>query len=283
MSAPPPYTPSPPSSVTAANVEALLATIDRLSIADVPAQPSTPRRRSHRPHPTSTSSNQSTPPPPTPLPPTLRSPSRLYGYNSPTTSGYTHAWDVAANATQGVSGASAQLIMPHNNSPSTWSKKKVFAVFCGFDPGVYLTWAEAEAQVKGASGCLFKGYKSEVAAVAAFEYAQERSWTRKCQPRGAPVRESVEPVAIPTLPTPIGMLESTNPLHGDPSDVGSRWYIVYSGITPGVYQSQLECGLNTVGLSCATHDSCGSKEVAIARYQAALLAGTVNVVYPLYY
>ncbi|KAJ7080720.1 hypothetical protein C8R43DRAFT_965690 [Mycena crocata] len=244
MSAPPPpYTPTAPSVDT---VNDLLATIQRLSIAETSAQttPSSP--------------------------------------HASTASGYTAAWDVAANATQGVSGATAHLITPQPSSPSTWSKKKAFAVFCGFLPGVYLTWAEAEAQVKGASGCLFKGYKSEAAAMAAFEYALQRSWTRTCQPRGAALRERVEPIAIPALPTPMGMLDAPNPLHGDPSDVGSRWYIVYAGITPGVYQSQLECGLNTVGLSCAAHDSCTRKEVAIARFQAALLKGTVKVVYPLY-
>ncbi len=40
------------------------------------------------------------------------------------------------------------------------AKKKYYAVACGNRPGIYKTWPEAEAQVKGYSGARFKGFAS---------------------------------------------------------------------------------------------------------------------------
>lgn len=44
------------------------------------------------------------------------------------------------------------------------AKKKWYAVKKGVKPGIYQTWAEAEAQVKGYSGAVFKGFTSEAEA-----------------------------------------------------------------------------------------------------------------------
>ena len=40
------------------------------------------------------------------------------------------------------------------------SKKAAYSVFVGREPGVYETWKEAEAQVKGYSGNRYKGFPS---------------------------------------------------------------------------------------------------------------------------
>lgn len=40
------------------------------------------------------------------------------------------------------------------------AKKKVYAVRVGKEPGIYHTWAEAEAQVKGFQGAKFQGFPS---------------------------------------------------------------------------------------------------------------------------
>lgn len=42
--------------------------------------------------------------------------------------------------------------------------KKVYAVRKGTVPGIYTTWAECEAQVRGVSGAEYKGFKSELEA-----------------------------------------------------------------------------------------------------------------------
>ncbi|MFN2355454.1 MAG: ribonuclease HI [Desulfopila sp.] len=44
------------------------------------------------------------------------------------------------------------------------AKKKWYAVKKGVKPGVYQSWAETEAQVKGYSGAVFKGFTSEAEA-----------------------------------------------------------------------------------------------------------------------
>lgn len=44
------------------------------------------------------------------------------------------------------------------------AKKKWYAVKKGVKPGVYQTWAETEAQVKGYSGAVFKGFTTEAEA-----------------------------------------------------------------------------------------------------------------------
>jgi hypothetical protein len=159
----------------------------------------------------------------------------------------------------------------------------------------YLFRAAAQAQVEGAKPAICKGYKSKAAAIAAFEYATRRSWTRVCTSRSSSrIRPAIEQDPIPLLPTPLVSLDSSNPLHGDPGDIGQLWYVVYTGITPGVYQSlyvppllsvshslngphSLECKLNTVGIRNATHQSFTDRGEAIARFQAALDGGRVKV------
>jgi hypothetical protein len=86
--------------------------------------------------------------------------------------------------------------------------------------------------VKGVSGNIYQGYPSLAAAQAAFDYASRRSWTR-----AIPAHPSLPRQAIPTLPSPTGLLDAPNPLHGTDTVLGTSWYVVFSGITPGVYDS----------------------------------------------
>lgn len=39
-------------------------------------------------------------------------------------------------------------------------KKKYYAVRCGAKPGIYETWAECEAQIKGFSGAKYKAFSN---------------------------------------------------------------------------------------------------------------------------
>ncbi|KAJ7024557.1 hypothetical protein C8F04DRAFT_1192235 [Mycena alexandri] len=196
----------------------------------------------------------------------------------------TNLRDEAAEATQGVAqGHATRVATPATPTRArNHGKRKGYAVFYGTVPGAYETWAEVVPLVIGVSNSLYQGYPSLAAARAAFEYAAQRSWTRVCGASASPSTGTT--VSIPALPQPVGMLEDPNPLHGaDGAAVrGRRWYVVYSGITPGVYQSSLECSLNTVGLSCPVFDSWDNKALAIAKFQQAVGQRRVHVRRPPY-
>ncbi len=67
-------------------------------------------------------------------------------------------------------------------------KKKVYAVAHGVQPGIYETWDEAEKQVKGFAGALFKGFTDRAAA-----HAWLKSPTYQKSPSPSP-RRPAEPV-----------------------------------------------------------------------------------------
>ncbi|KAJ7429225.1 hypothetical protein B0H11DRAFT_2266550 [Mycena galericulata] len=198
--------------------------------------------------------------------------SRLYHWRSPTGSGYTNDWEFAAAQTQGIASGTPTRLTPQRKSRG---KKGGYAVFVGKKVGAFQYWREVQPLVRGVPNAIYQGYPTLQAATAAFEYARKRSWTRRAFHPPA--------TAIPRLPTPMGLSDAANPLHGDVGVMtNGLWYIVYCGIAPGVYQSSLECLLNTVGVPGARHDACDSKEAAVARYHKALSGGRVRAVNPSY-
>ncbi|KAJ7437059.1 hypothetical protein B0H11DRAFT_2255622 [Mycena galericulata] len=268
-SAPPPY------SESEAELAEILAVFDQLTINN--GNVASTRVRAHP---------QSSPVPPAPHPPSTPERVRLYRYESPTKSGYTPHWDVAAEATQGIPGASARRLgSTSNNNKQTGGKRCGYAVFVGTQIGTFARWEDARAYVDGVGGSIHQGYPSLDRAKAAFEYARQRSWTRVIPAVSPSIdRPAPVPAAIPRLPTPVGIVEdSPNPLHAGESPGAGLWYVVYSGITPGVYQSSLECMLNTVGIPNAVHDSWRNKETAVERYEQALADGRVHIITPEYY
>jgi hypothetical protein len=90
-----------------------------------------------------------------------------------------------------------------------------------------------------------------------------------------------------------------NPLHGDGA-LGNGWFVVYRGITPGVYQSlcvpflctpsflltllfcSLEAVLNTGGVRSSLYEGIPTREEAINKYQGAVARGEVAAVLPVY-
>ncbi|KAJ7614711.1 hypothetical protein DFH06DRAFT_1146230 [Mycena polygramma] len=209
--------------------------------------------------------------------------SNLYHFSSATESGYTNKWDVAAQKTQGVAGGSPLRLSPKKKSRGPSGG---VAVFVGTKPGAYPSWEEAEQYVKGVRGSIYQGYQSVEKADAAFQYAQERSWTRLSTPRNSS-RSAPPPTPIPRLPTPIfdlsAVTDAPNPLHTADTVRQGLWYNVYSGISPGIYQSSLEMSLNTVGVPGAVYNSCDSQELAVQRFKDALAEGRIEVITPLYY
>ncbi|KAJ7479678.1 hypothetical protein FB451DRAFT_1395245 [Mycena latifolia] len=202
----------------------------------------------------------------------------LYRYQSPTQSGYTSHWDEAAQATQDIPGGSPQHLTPRKNSRAQ-HKRAAYVVFFGCIPGIYFHCPlrdDVKPNVLGVHGSLYQGYMSQESAQAAYEYACHRSWTRVCGL--SPRSPSLQQAPMPALPSPVSTFNAPNPLHFNGDD--GRWYVVYCGITPGVYQSSLEYSLNTVRLSCMVYDSWSTRKTAIAHYQAALDAGYVKVLCP---
>lgn len=90
------------------------------------------------------------------------------------------------------------------------------------------------------SNGIYKGYSTLELVQAAFEYARERGWTRTISSTAtqSPPLSTPTPLTRQQLPTPVGVDDGINPLHGDALD--ASWHVVYIGITPGVYQSRYE-------------------------------------------
>ncbi|KAJ7172870.1 hypothetical protein C8R43DRAFT_1119703 [Mycena crocata] len=234
-------------------------------------QPRTPRPPVHGRSQPSTVSLQARRPPRTPSPPlyvevlpsslptiSRRTPTQtayirpiIYGYENSTTSGRTSNWSTAGSATQGVPGGRVHIIQtPSPKKKRGHSKKAAYVIYCGINTGVRLQ--QTEPLVRGVPNCIFRGYATVREAVAAFDYAVERGWTRN-------VGDDIQ-APIPVLPQPTAHIpDDTNPLNGS-EDLDDTWFVVYPGITPGVYRSHLECQLNTLGVRGALHESIAGRE-----------------------
>ncbi|KAJ6561831.1 hypothetical protein B0H19DRAFT_1259475 [Mycena capillaripes] len=174
----------------------------------------------------------------------------------------------AGTATQGVAGGTVHVFTARPKK--SHSKKAAYVVFCGRATGVFRTWLQAEPLVKGVSNCIYRGYATLAAADAAFAYAVAQSWVRVCD---APL------TAIPALPQPIHVEDAVNPLNDDEHFDG-KWYIVYRGVTPGLYRSHLESQLNTLGVWGAIHESVVGTSAALAKFEAAARCGEIRTANP---
>ncbi|KAJ7169366.1 hypothetical protein C8R43DRAFT_1121239 [Mycena crocata] len=173
----------------------------------------------------------------------------VYRFDSPGNSGYTNQWSIAGAATQGVANASVHRVQ-HASPHGKRVVKAAYVIFVGTDTGVFFTWLQTKPLVSGVKNCIFRGYATVTEAYRAFEYAQARSWVRVVS--NAPVTHPIQALPQPQNPEDN---DEENPLNGDePFDGNSLWYIVYRGITPGVYRSHLECQLNTLGRTLLRDD-----------------------------
>ncbi|KAJ7615093.1 hypothetical protein DFH06DRAFT_1343947 [Mycena polygramma] len=268
---PPPYSVSDPRAGSGnSQIDALIAGVSNLNVSG--PRTDVPLPVGNRP--------QTPPSSPVPTPHTPQRPVRRYQISSPTRSATTSEWSQASQLSQGVPHTTVRNVA--QKSPKKRGKNQAYVVFYGLIPGVYKKWygpEGAEIQISGVPGSLYRGYPSTPDAEAAYNYARERNWTgvRTRQQRflGAVSPSS----AIAALPVPTPLLDfSHNPLHGPADSADRKWYIVYAGITPGIYLSHLECALNTVGLACASHDSTDSLDEARRRWADAEREGTIHVV-----
>ncbi|KAJ7088012.1 hypothetical protein B0H15DRAFT_949826 [Mycena belliarum] len=212
------------------------------------------------------------PPPYTPPRAGQTFPTAVYRFTSPTRSGYTTNWSRAANAPQGVAAASVSTIQQARSKKPTY-RKKAYAVFWGKRCGIFHTWNQTAPLVLGVPNAIYRGYASILDAEAAFAYASARGWTRSS--------DTDSLVAIPSLPQPHLSSVDNNPLNGTEA-CDDRWYVVYIGITPGVYRSHLECQLNTLGLSGVAHEAITGEAAARSKYDAAVASGEIRALPPRY-
>lgn len=76
-------------------------------------------------------------------------------------------------------------VFPNPSQLKSHMTKKYYVVWQGRKPGIYDTWAECEAQVKGAAGARFKSFKTRMEAERAFDDPMERSAVMPSHPNAA--------------------------------------------------------------------------------------------------
>ncbi|KAJ7273861.1 hypothetical protein C8J57DRAFT_1505983 [Mycena rebaudengoi] len=204
----------------------------------------------------------SSPSNPSPTTPPRRT--AIYTYSSPTAHGVTADWHVSlvGSASQGIPHGS---VYAKPKAKKSRHAKGAYVVFHGRRPAVYLTWDEAKVSVHGSPNAIYRGYSTLERAQAAFKYAEDCGWICSSDLQ-SPTS------AISVLPEPMLALDTPNPLHGE-DIIANKWFVVYRGITPGVYQSVLEALLNTSGVRAALYEGIEGKSEAIHKYQAAVARG----------
>ncbi|KAJ7860926.1 hypothetical protein B0H13DRAFT_2355299 [Mycena leptocephala] len=243
--------------------------VANLTLEDPPTTPTKPKRKkeSEGPPPASPPA-----PPPIAAPPGYSAhnpsaaPSPLYHFESPTKAGYTRHWSEAAHATQGIPNSRAQAL---NKPPKTrGSKKAAYVVFQGRSTGVFLSWAEVERVTSRLRFAVYQGYSSVEQATAAFDLVQRRGWT--CDS----VSWSASPLPASSAPSPIpeDAEQAPAPLFPRAHD---RYYVVFAGLNPGVFGTNVECALNVLGIPSCVHHSVDCYQQARDMFREAKARGEV--------
>lgn len=81
------------------------------------------------------------------------------------------------------------------------AKKKYYVVWKGVEPGVYASWKDCQAQIKGYAGALYKSFDSEdearqAAASSPYIYIGKQAEARKTVAKGIPDSVSREALAV---------------------------------------------------------------------------------------
>ena len=79
------------------------------------------------------------------------------------------------------------------------AKNKYYVVWQGKTPGIYLTWKECEAQIKGQKGAKFKGFENRQAAEKAFGEGPQK-YLQASSKKKAPKKRKGEPVDFSQFP-----------------------------------------------------------------------------------
>ncbi len=122
------------------------------------------------------------------------------------------------------------------------AKKKYYVVWKGHNPGVYETWAECEAQVKGFAGAEFKGFPSMNLA--------EEAYRGNSQIILSGPKAAAKPELTPEMMEEFGIIQ--NSLAVDAACSGNPGKMEYQGVYTATGSQQfhvgpLEDGTNNVG------------------------------------
>ncbi|KAJ7470057.1 hypothetical protein B0H11DRAFT_2237973 [Mycena galericulata] len=213
--------------------------------------PATPPRATHR----------------EPQPPPYVTPT-LYRFSSPTKSGYTPDWSEAAHATQGTGGHAHAV---HPKPAKRRGIKAAYVVFRGRSTGVMHTWAEVTDATSGLSFAVHQGYQSLAMAQTAFQHAVDQGWTSSAS------EWSALPRSIASAPLPVADHTTLAVPELPTRQLSDRWYVVYAGVNPGIFPTNLECALNVLGIKRSVHESVATFAEAQAKFARATVRGEVSV------
>lgn len=123
------------------------------------------------------------------------------------------------------------------------AKKKYYVVWEGRNPGVYDTWAECEAQVKGFAGAQFKSFPSLNLAEEAFKGNSQIVYK-------APGKKEPKPELTPDMMEKFGIIQ--NSIAVDAACSGNPGLMEYQGVytatgTECFHFGPVEDGTNNVG------------------------------------
>ncbi|KAJ7447993.1 hypothetical protein FB451DRAFT_1375469 [Mycena latifolia] len=119
-------------------------------------------------------------------------------------------------------------------------KPLAYVVFFGHEVDVFCDWSRVKDRIASYHGPYQCGFPSVQAAKAALAYARSQGWTADS------MLTQVEP------PLPLPSLYEPNTLN---SGSVRQWYVVSSGIHPGIYSS----GMPTHSLECHLNIACVQK------------------------
>ncbi|KAI5821516.1 hypothetical protein K523DRAFT_359297 [Schizophyllum commune Tattone D] len=167
---------------------------------------------------------------------------------------------------------------PDDTQPSTNSSSPGgtgYAVYVGRVPGVYAAWSDAQKQVKALPHNSYKAFPSLEVARRAYNAAVSRGLVSTGARRAADVRRVVErqQLILEDLPLCLAFLE--DPTSKAMAVGSSSFYVVYTGLQPGVYLTYHECSYLTSGYKGARHCSFDSKDEAVEALTSELRAGKV--------
>ncbi|KAF9012288.1 hypothetical protein BDZ89DRAFT_1142890 [Hymenopellis radicata] len=149
-------------------------------------------------------------------------------------------------------------------------KAHAYVVFMGPSPGVYTDWLLCAGQISR-GGCLYLAYLSERAATAAFQFASNQGWVQASPP--PPAIYTTSTLAKDTPFTSVFEHVDDNPVNT--AVCRPTFYVVTSGIHPGIFRSYPEAGLAWVGVPKASQSSYPTLEEARLEFRLALAEGRV--------
>ncbi|KIY63260.1 hypothetical protein CYLTODRAFT_458265 [Cylindrobasidium torrendii FP15055 ss-10] len=160
-------------------------------------------------------------------------------------SGTTHDWASAATSQHRGQHVVASTTR-HKHKPHRDRTKAHVVVIVGRPPGVYPS-TEAAEHYSGISGAIYQGFPDRASAVVAWNAARAQGLVGSADGR-APQSPRFHPINIASTVAPTPSLMSSPGRE-------RRFYCVYRGVEPGLYDSSLESGLAHGGVRGAVHES----------------------------